>query len=114
MADMDMDFDTEEGNVDVAPAPVKAKRKAMADTPKVRKMTRILLEESNNIPETGLYLGHNGKGFLLKPGVQVDVPPEIIEILDHAVQSIPTVDPQNFAITGMRDQMKYPYRVINT
>ena len=81
--------------------------------PLVKDTMRIILEENDDIPPTGLFLGHNGKGYLITPGVPVDVPMHIIEILDHAVMSAPQIDPSTKQVIGYRERMKYPYRVVN-
>lgn len=72
----------------------------------------IILEENDNIPANGLFLGLNGRSYILQPGVEADVPRGLIEILDHAVESRPTVDPLTRRITGYRDRLRYPYRVV--
>src|ERR1035437_7697278 len=71
---------------------------------------RIVLEENDNIPSNGLYLGHNGSGYLLRPGMEANVPVGLIDILDHAVESRPVIDPITRQPTGWRDRMRYPYR----
>jgi hypothetical protein len=72
--------------------------------------TWIQLEENDDIPPTGLFLGHNGTGYLLKPGEPAEVPNHIIEILDHAVTTMPVTDPVNKRVIGHRDRMRFPYR----
>lgn len=74
---------------------------------------RIILEENDEIPPTGLYLGHNGRGYMILPGVEVDVPTFLIEILDNAVKAAPLVDPQTKQVVGWRNRMRYPYRVVS-
>jgi len=92
--------------VEEPPAP-KPKPKRAA---KPKDRVRIQLEESDDIPPTGLFLGLNGKGHLLRPGEPVDVPIGIVEILDNAVMSVPQVDPQTKQVIGYRDRLRYPYR----
>lgn len=75
---------------------------------------RIIIEESDDIPPTGLFLQHNGKPFLVRAGEPVDVPRYLLEILDHAVMSAPQVDPTTKQVIGYRERMKYPYRVVNS
>lgn len=73
-------------------------------------MTRIILEENDNIPPTGLYLGINGKGYLLRPGEEVNAPKGIIDILDHAIELTPIVDSVSRRPIGYKNKSRYPYR----
>ena len=73
---------------------------------------KIMLEENDNIPPTGLFVGDNGRGYLIRAGEEVDVPIGVLEILDNSKTSVPTIDPQSLQVIGYRDKMMYPYRVI--
>lgn len=86
----------------------KAQQKAVG-MPKTR---RIVLEENDEIPPSGLYLGVNGRGYMILPGVEVDVPEFLIEVLDHAEKSVPVIDPQTRQVVGWRNRLRYPYRTI--
>lgn len=74
---------------------------------------RIVLEENDNIPPTGLFVGDNGRGYLIRPGEEVDVPPGVLEILSNAITSVPTIDPQSLQVIGYRSKMMYPFRIVN-
>jgi hypothetical protein len=76
------------------------------------KTLRIVLEENDNIPPTGLFVGENGRGYLIRAGEEVDLPLGVVEILNNAVTSVPTVDPQSLQVIGYREKMLYPYRVV--
>lgn len=74
---------------------------------------KIILEENQDIPPTGLFLSHNGRGYLIVPGEPVDIPRHVLEILDHAVMSTPQTDPATKQVVGYRERMRYPYRLVN-
>jgi len=76
------------------------------------KTVRIILEENDNIPPTGLFVGENGRGYLIRPGEEVDIPVGVLEVLTNAVVSVPTIDPQSLQVIGYRDKMMYPHRII--
>jgi len=101
-----------EADAEVKPAPKKASRAPKAkSTPSVPKgYVKIQLEENDEIPPTGLYLGLNGRGYLLKPGEVVAVPTGLVDILDNAVMTVPQVDPNTRRVVGYRDRLRYPYR----
>lgn len=70
----------------------------------------ILIEEHDDIPPTGLFLGHNGIGFLAKTGVPMYMPDYLIAILDDAIMDAPVVDPNTKKVTGYRPRRRYNYR----
>jgi hypothetical protein len=102
-------------NLDVlgAPPASRTSRTARAKTDST-KLVRIVLEESDTIPPTGLFLGLNGRGYIIKPGEVVDVPQGLIDILDNAIMSTPMQDPNSGQVIGYRDRSRYPYRRITT
>jgi len=93
-----------EKQMGVAP---KAKPAPVSMTPP---RVSIVLEENDDIPPTGLYVGVNGVGYLLRPGETIDVPQGVVEALDHAVMEMPHIDPQTQQVVGWRKRMRYPYR----
>lgn len=73
---------------------------------------KIILEENDDIPPTGLFVSHNGNPYLIQAGVPVDVPSKILGILDAAVLSSPVIDPTTLSVTGYRERMRFPYRYV--
>lgn len=92
-----------------ASAPPRKKSAPKQTRPETK---RILLEENDDIPPTGLYIAHNGRGYMIQAGIEVDVPTHLLEILDNAIMSQPRIDPNTSRIVGYRTKMRYPYRVI--
>lgn len=107
-------------NVDTTPKPIKrpmvrkTASEAQADTLKEVKneYVRIILEESEEIPPIGAYIGVNGKGYLIQPGREVDVPLEVLHVLNNAVQSTPIINEQTRQIDGWRERLRYSYRLV--
>lgn len=103
-------------NLTVAPKPRRGGRaKASLDpvtaaVKEAKKRVKILLEESDEIPPTGLPIGHNGRAYVIKPGEVVEVPQFLLDILDNAVMSVPVVDPATKQVVGYRERLRYSYR----
>lgn len=99
---------------DSAPA-AKAGRGAKAEKkpPEGEQRVRIMLEDNEHIPPCGQFIQVNDRSFLLQPGVEVDVPLCVLDVLDHAVASVPVVDAMN-SVVGYRDRLRFPYRVITS
>lgn len=99
--------DSDELGSNLGPAPAPKAKKASKGMPD---RVWIQLEESEDIPPTGLFLGHNGSGYMLRPGEPVHVPAHIVEILDHAIVTMPVTDPTTKRVVGYRERMRFPYR----
>lgn len=107
-----------------APAPVaktKAKSAIAKSAPKAAlageiipaaKRVTIVVEENDNIPPTGIFIGVNGRSFLIRPGENVDVPIEVVEALNDAVESTPKTDQQG-NVVDYRNRLRFPYRIVS-
>lgn len=103
MSDLQLAMELESN---LTPEPVEPKVRPPAAPERVR----IMLEEDDNIPPGGLYLGLNGFGYKLIPGMEVSVPAGIVEILDHAIMSVPVLDQITKQTIGYREKRRYSYR----
>lgn len=72
----------------------------------------IQLEDSDDIPPGGQFVGVNGYGYKIVPGSPVKVPVSVLEVLDNAIVSIAVVDPLTKQVVGWRDRLRMPYRVL--
>lgn len=111
MSETAMDFELGADPEDAPAAPKTRKKQAAVGMPT---MVKIQLEESDNIPPTGLFIGLNGKGFLLRAGEPVDVPQGVLNVLEDAIMSTPVMDPSTQQVTGYRNRMRYPFRIVGT
>jgi len=87
------------------PAAKKAGGKAQV------KRIRIILAKNDDVPPSGLFIGHNGVGYQLKAGKPADVPEFLLDVLDNAVVKKPIVG-DNGRIIGHEDSPRFPYQVV--
>jgi hypothetical protein len=91
---------------------IKAEKpKKAAPAKAAERKVKILLEDNEQVPPGGQFIQHNGRSFLIQPGHEVEVPIGVLDVLDHAVMSVPIVDGGQTVI-GYRDRLRFPYRVI--
>lgn len=76
--------------------------------------TWVILDDNDDIPPTGLFVGHNGTGFLIQTGVPVNVPNHVLQILDDAVMDAPIINPADRKVMGYRPRPRYTYRRVAT
>lgn len=72
----------------------------------------IVLDDNDDIPPTGLFVGHNGTGFLIQTGVPVRVPVHVLGVLDDAIMDAPVLDLATRQIKGYRPRPRYTYKEV--
>jgi hypothetical protein len=95
------------------PAKVKTAETAPAGAIVPGKRVRIVLEENDNIPPTGQFIGHNGKAYVLRPGEEAEVPAELLNVLNDAVEDRPIIGP-DARVVGFKKALRLPYRRVHT
>lgn len=75
------------------------------------KRFRIMLEDNDQIPPGGQFISADGRAFLIQPGYEVEVPASVLDVLDHAVMSVPVTDAEH-TVVGYRDRLRFPYRMV--
>ena len=73
---------------------------------------RVRIEENPAIPPSGLFVGLNGRGYLIRPGEEVNLPVGVVEVLKNAVESAPVLKAGTNQIIGFRPRMRYPFTVV--
>lgn len=72
---------------------------------------RIILEDNDQIPPGGQFISIDGVPYMLQANMEADVPANLLDVLDHAIMSVPVTDDLKQVI-GYRDRLRFPYRVI--
>lgn len=68
----------------------------------------ITLHDSERVPPTGQFIGINGVGFMLLPGIRASVPVELMDVLNDAVQTEPVLN-DRLQIDGHRSVPRLTY-----
>jgi hypothetical protein len=76
------------------------------------KRTWIVVEDNPDIPPSGLPLSVNGDVCVLMPGEPVHILGRYLEVLDHAITSVPQQDSSG-KIIGHRQRHRFPYRTVD-
>ena len=76
-----------------------------------KKRIRIMLDDSDEIPPTGHPVSVNGKMYILRAGEELDVPEEVVHVLELAVMSVPVYGADS-KVTGYRDRPRLHFLII--
>ena len=99
--------------------PIKPTQKAgrpKAAKAEAEELVWIILEDNEQVPPGGQFIQvGSGDGptrsFLLKAGVEAHVPRCVVDVLDHAIMSIPVKDEFD-SVIGYKDRLRFPYRLL--
>ncbi len=72
----------------------------------------IVLEDNDDIPPGGQFIGVDGAAFNLLPNEEAWVPVGITSVLDAAIKSVPVQDNITKQIVGWKNRLRFPYRII--
>jgi hypothetical protein len=87
---------------------IKAAKTTAADEGR----TWIILDDNPNIPPTGQFVSVNGIACLIRAGEPVLVRNEILEVLDHALESVAQVTATNQRTGRQHDRRRFSYHVV--
>lgn len=79
--------------------------------PKPLPRIKIILEDNDQIGPGGQFVSVDGMPYQLQPNHEIEVPVNVLDVLDHAITSVPVVD-ENKNVIGYRDRLRFPYRVV--
>lgn len=71
---------------------------------------RIIIHQTPEIPKEGAFVSLNGFPFLIKPGVEVDIPRPVRQMIDTLYYTDLIQDEEGGEYT--RQRLRYPYTLI--
>lgn len=71
---------------------------------------RVVFHQNPEIPKEGILLGLNGVHFQVKPGVEVDIPRPVRQMVDTLIFTDLIQDEEGGEYT--RDRPRYPYSLV--
>ena len=110
MAKVSKDKDSKVIEIEATPREVEETKTILEET-KSDRVRIIIAEQEGDENQGDVILGLNGKIFQIKRGFPVEIPRDLLEILNHAVTTKMT---QNMETQEMsyRDVPRFPYQVL--
>lgn len=93
----------------------KSKKPKAKPAAKKRSVTIIIAESADRSLNTDVFVGWQGKSFLLKRGVEVKVPWQVAEVLKQSQEGVMVrtgTREDGGAIMEMRYRPRYPFQVV--
>lgn len=76
-----------------------------------QKRLRIYIEEKRHSTEIDpVFVGCNGRGYYIKRGFEVDVPVEVVAILDNAIEGVVKPRPATVGGVDFITSRRFPFR----
>jgi hypothetical protein len=76
-----------------------------------QKRLRIFIEEKRSSSEIDpVFVGCNGRGYYIKRGHEVDVPVEVVHILDNAIEGVVKPRPSTVGGVDFITSLRFPFR----
>ena len=81
------------------------------------KRVKIILQDSEEIPgddaNKRVFIGHNGKSYWLRVGMEADVPECVLNVLDDATFVVAEKDPITQKLNGRtRNKKRFSYQMV--
>lgn len=98
-------------------AQLKAEKEARqvdtgVSTSSSKQRIRIRIERSSDPSEVQVpFVAINGRGYSIQRGKEVDVPPEVVEVLRNAQVGRPVINDKD-EVVGYEDALRHPFSVI--
>lgn len=92
----------------------------MSDKPKTEgapepeKKFIINIGLSNDNEPSKIFVGADGRDFLIQRGKDVAVPKAVLNVLDDAVVGVTEVDPNDNTRSIVVDRKRFPYTIVGT
>lgn len=90
---------------------ISSKPKWMREHPDA-KSVRVMFDDVEEAVGGNIFVSINGEAFLIKTGIEVDVPDFLLDHLDNSVTGEPIVDQRTRRVAGYRNVTRFPYRVM--
>jgi len=99
--------------IEATPKEVQKTKDILLEKVSVPKRVKIVIPEQEGEDNQGdVFISVNGRAYQIKRGFEVEVPPEVIEVLDHAISTKMSQDMRTMEMS-FKDVPRFPYKVIS-
>jgi hypothetical protein len=90
---------------------VEETKEILTAPPKPERVKIIISESDGDDGQADVFLSVNGKAYTIKRGFEVEVPPEVVEVLEHAVTTKMVQNATTFEMS-YKNVPRYAYQVV--